>query len=242
MVDNLTVDEIYDFITKDFVGAWDSVANNPDRNIGRGNFMFARQAMNLLEFVCRLYSHDTKMRISFSKELKNIEPKYFTRLPSPCADPREITLPHIRNNSGDLLLWALYDLIRNGIAHQYQQIVVKLKNRKKFFIELTGAKEGRSLDIVRKLKPANHLAYYIDQDRDIGLKVYPDQLFIDIEQAIQRSQLLARKRKFKYLRRPIEKHRKTKHKIKIKKNFYDFNMRSMEQRFIKSGHSRISSS
>lgn len=242
MVDDLTVDEVYDSITKDFVGAWDSVANNPNRNMGRGNFMFARQAMNLLEFACRLYNHDTKMRVSFSKELKNIEPKYFTRLPSSCVDPKEITLPHIRNNSGDSLLWALYDLIRNGIAHQYQQIVVKLKNRKKFFIELTGTKEGRSLDIVRKSKPANHLAYYIDQHGDIGLKVYPEQLFIDIEQAIQRCQLLIRKRKFKHLRRPIGKQRKTKHKVKIKKKFYDFNTRSLEQRFIKSGYSRISPS
>jgi hypothetical protein len=44
------------------------------------------------------------------------------------------------------------------------------------------------------------------------------QLFIDIEQAIQRSQLLTGKRKFKYLRRPIGKPRKTKPKFKIKKN------------------------
>src|SRR5918994_6092409 len=173
MVSDLTVQEIHDFISKDFVGAWDSMALNSDKNIGRGNFMFARQAMNLLEFACRLYGSNSKIRTQFSTELKKTEPRYFARLPSPCADLKEFTLPHLRNKSGDLLLWALFDLIRNGLAHQYQQITVKLKGRRKFFIELTGAKEGRHLDTVRKSRHASHLDYFIDKDGDIGVRIYP---------------------------------------------------------------------
>jgi hypothetical protein len=169
MVNNLTVNELHDFILKDFEGAWNSVASNTSKDIGRGNFMFASQAMNLLEFACRLYGRDSMMRRQFSMELKNIEPKYFTRLPSPCVDTKGFTLPHLRNKSGDLLLWALFDLVRNGLAHQYQQIIVVLKNQRKFFIELTGAKEGRQLNTVRKSRHDNHLNYYIDDDRDILL-------------------------------------------------------------------------
>lgn len=57
MVSNLTVDKLHDFISKDFMGAWDSVASNPRKDIGRGSLMFASQAMNLLEFACRQYNN-----------------------------------------------------------------------------------------------------------------------------------------------------------------------------------------
>jgi hypothetical protein len=49
MVKNLTPEKIHLFIVEDFKGAWDSIAANPKSEMGRGNFMFARQAMNLLE-------------------------------------------------------------------------------------------------------------------------------------------------------------------------------------------------
>ena len=47
--------------------------------------------------------------------------------------------------SGDSLLAALSDLIRHGLAHQYQQIVVHLNDEKHFYISLTGATYGRYL-------------------------------------------------------------------------------------------------
>ena len=50
MVSNLAPDEIHRFIVSDFRGGWNSIAGNGDKNIGRGNFMFGRQAMTLLEF------------------------------------------------------------------------------------------------------------------------------------------------------------------------------------------------
>ena len=72
MVQNLTPCEIYSFIKNDFVGAWNSIAANPDLTIGRANFMFARQAMNLLEFVALLCKSDNthKALRDFSNELK----------------------------------------------------------------------------------------------------------------------------------------------------------------------------
>jgi hypothetical protein len=59
MVKNLGVREIYNFIAGDFRACWDSLANNADPIIGRGNFIFGRQAMNLLEFACKLYEGDS---------------------------------------------------------------------------------------------------------------------------------------------------------------------------------------
>lgn len=79
MVKNLSVDEVHFFITGDFIGAWNSLAANPDKNIGRGNFMFGRQAMNLLEFAARLCTNDSTGNAlkNFSNELFKIELRYF---------------------------------------------------------------------------------------------------------------------------------------------------------------------
>jgi hypothetical protein len=77
MVENLSPQQIYTFIVKDFEGAWDTIADNCDQTIGRGNFMFARQALSLLEFVARFYGNDTNLHKKYSEDLYKIEPKYF---------------------------------------------------------------------------------------------------------------------------------------------------------------------
>jgi hypothetical protein len=162
---DLTADEIHDFIVKDFIGAWDSITMNPDPAIGRGNFMFGRQAMNLLEFVSMLCSKDSSHTSlsDYSEELFKIDSKYFTKVPGKCTSTRKLTLPYVGIKNGDHLLWALFDLIRNGLAHQYQQIMVELKDGKAFIVTLTGADHGRSLTTIQKLpRPVDHLAYLID--------------------------------------------------------------------------------
>ncbi|MGI0045390.1 MAG: hypothetical protein ACRD47_16950, partial [Nitrososphaeraceae archaeon] len=73
---------------------------------------------------------------------------------------------------------------------------------------------------------------------DIGVRIYPDQLFLDIEQAIQQSQLLSKKCRFNYLRRPMRKKR-SKAKNKPGKKFYDFDRRSLERILVNGGHSKI---
>jgi len=148
MVANLTPEELHRFIVKDFEGAWNSIAANPDLAIGRGNFMFARQSMNLLEFAATLCKSDStgKALSDLSNHLHKIEPKYFTPLPSPCARSTGFILPHLGNTTGNLLLWALFDLVRHGLAHQYQQLLVQLNRGKNFLITLTGADFGRNLN------------------------------------------------------------------------------------------------
>jgi hypothetical protein len=132
MVQNLNPYEIYQFIVSDFKGAWNSVAANYSRSIGRGNFMFALQAMNLLEFASRLCANDSKLLGDFSIEINRIDPKYFTVLPRLCGLTIEFDLPYIGNSKCDSLLCAIFDLIRNGLAHQYQQIIVELTDKKRF--------------------------------------------------------------------------------------------------------------
>ncbi len=92
MVNNLTVKEIFDFITKDFEGLWNSVAKNNDENTG----IFGRQAMTVLEFVCRLCSKDTTRKEikKLSNNLIRIQPKYFTILPAKCVSTADFSLKY----------------------------------------------------------------------------------------------------------------------------------------------------
>lgn len=131
MARNLPAETLYEFITNDFEDAWNSLAGNPSAH-GRGTFMFALQAMILLEWAARLCSSDATgaALLEFSQSLKQVEPKYFTLLPGNCP----------------------------GQAHQYQQIVVGLTDGKHFVVSLTGASFGSHLhSILPSERPSDHL-------------------------------------------------------------------------------------
>jgi hypothetical protein len=231
----LTADEIHLFIISDFKGAWNSIAANKSKKIGRGNFMFGRQAMNLLEFVARYCAGDhTNQALSdYSRELKRIEPRYFTRLPSPCMSSSDFVLPNDDNTSGNLLLWALFDMMRHGLAHQYQQILVRLTDNKKFYIMLTGPNYGRRLEKVnRRRRPARHLAYSVDDDGDYELIVYPDIVYLDFERAVERSGILNRHIPFGHLTRPRAR---TARRSVPTGPYYSFDSAALEKA-LKSGH------
>ena len=60
-------------------------------------------------------------------------------------------------------MWVIFDLVRNGQAHQYQQIKVTLKDEVDFQISLTGAGIGRPLELVSKSpRPDDYLGYQRD--------------------------------------------------------------------------------
>jgi hypothetical protein len=180
---------------------------NHNQNIGRGNFMFGRQAMTLLEFKSRLCSTDLsgKSRSKFSVELYRIEKKYFKSLPGKCDKVKDFDLPFINNSESDPLLWCLFDIIRHGLAHQYQQIIDKLKDGKHFAIKLTGADFERNLNYVKSSRPVDHLSYCVDHQDDLILIVCPEVLFLDLEDAINKSKILYNNTKFEYLTRPNKK-------------------------------------
>ena len=199
--------------------AWNSIAATRDDNIGRGNFLFGHQAITLLEFVARLCKSDSTGEAlqGFSDELNKIEPKYFTQLPAPCASNKDFDLPFIGDNKENQLLWALFDLTRNGLAHQYQQILVELNKGKNFFITLTGAEYGQVLNVTAKpSRPDGHLSFHIDSDGDLGLSVRPDLLFLHFEYAINQSHLLNRNLTINHLSRPIQKNKRYHLRLKVK--------------------------
>jgi hypothetical protein len=185
--------EIFDFITGDFECAWDALAELPDVIAShRGNFMFALQATILLEWVCRLCANDRNSLLDFSKELQRIEPKYFTQLNDRVKDPGFI-LPSVGGDPLKYLLSALWDLIRNGNAHEYQDIFVTLIDGKHWSLGLQGVQHKCSLSVTSKQRSSlRHLSYSVEADGDLTLDVHPAALFLDISAAARSSNLLGR--------------------------------------------------
>jgi hypothetical protein len=185
----------------DFENSWNCLAELPRSGINRGNYMFGLMAMNLLEFICRLCQADPskKALLDFSKELNKIEHKYFTHLSNdPNANNllginrKGFTLPYLNpNNNDNLLLTAIYDLIRNGVAHQYDQPIVDLLlDGKKFYVIVIGPKFGRRID-GRRRNP-HHLSCKLDPNGNIGMKVYPNFLLLDFKEAVEQSKILVK--------------------------------------------------
>lgn len=205
MGNDLPANTLIQFIEGDFEATWDSTAQN--RNIGsRGNFMFAMQTMILLEVACRLCRSDRSGTAlnDFSVELASRDRRYFATLPATCysASP-EFQLPSLGSNPDRQLIGVLFDLIRNGQAHQYQQVRVQLTDGVDFQISLTGAGYGAILSqCLISGRPVDHLRKDRDTNQDLWLKVRSDVLYLDIRDSIRAANLLTRGLTISYLTRP----------------------------------------
>jgi hypothetical protein len=188
--------EIFDFITGDFQCAWDALAEKPTSvAANRGNFMFALQAVILLEWVGQLCASDStgKALSDFAVELRKIEPKYCTELGDKCKPPSTFTLSGVGFEPLKSLLGAIWDMIRNGQAHQYHDIIVKLTDGKKWVLEIKGVQYEWPLSkVAANHSSLQHLAYRIDSDGDLILIVHPEAFFLDIRAAFQSADLLSR--------------------------------------------------
>lgn len=204
MVQRHSEAEVFDFITGDFRSAWNALAEIPETIAGhRGNFMFALQAMILLEWVCRLSSDDANALQDFSKALKQIEPGYFTQLDTGIPSPREFSPPGIGPDPLKNLLSVLWDLIRNGNVHEYQDIFVTLTDGRHWALGLLGVKYKCSLAALSKERSSlRHLTYCLNHAGDLTLTVHPGALFLDIFGAVRNANLLSRGLVLKPLVRP----------------------------------------
>ena len=159
----------------------------------RGNFMFALQSTVLLEWLSRLCLSDSKALCDFAMELEKLEPRYFTELSAPCQGPKRFLFPGVRPDPLRSLLAAVWDLIRNGQAHQYQDIIVELTDGKHWALGIDGVKHKWPLSRVAANRSSlRHLSYIKDSDGDLMLFIHPGALFLDIRDAAQISKLLER--------------------------------------------------
>lgn len=207
MIEDLPIRTLIEYVQGDFACAWDALASTPG-DINRGNFMFGLQSMILLEVACRLCVSDSTGAAleELSKQLELRDRKYFTALPGSCWIPKnnaDFMLPSRSHNKDDQLLAALFDLIRNGQAHQYQQTRVQLKDGVDFVIQLTGPASGLFLGrIFESGRPTDHLKRFKLASGDIQLRVRPEVLFLDIRESIVAARLFDRCHGLVYQKRP----------------------------------------
>lgn len=198
--------EIYDFITGDFRSCWDALAaRSKVQAPNRGNFLFALQTMILLEWISRLCANDLAARQDFALELNKIDPRYFAELPGPCPAPgRDFSFPGLPGKDEQKsLLAALWDLIRNGQAHEYQDIIVNLTCGKRWVLMIKGVHPRMTLEEVDRQRPnLRHLDYQIDPNGDLLLGVHPGVLFLDLIAAVKNANLLGRGLTISHLARP----------------------------------------
>ena len=189
---DLPPSQVIDFIIGDFEAAWNGLAADPAPG-NRGNFLFALQAVVLLEVASRLCASDSTGAAlrDLSAQLEARDPRYFAALPGACSGGfSEFALPSSGPNPSGQLLAVLFDLIRNGQAHQYQQVRVRLNDGLDFQVALTGAEHGLFLD--RTQSRTGHLVKSRDQNQDLWLKVRTDILFVDVRESIRAANLLGR--------------------------------------------------
>ncbi len=134
-----------------------------------------------------------------------IDARYFLHIPGLSAGPSDFRLPYCEDlPTNDLLLCALYDLIRNGLAHQYQQILVNLPDGRDLGITLTGPAPGRTVGFIDTRSPrieSNHLRCTRKQG-DLWVTVNSARLFLDFKLAFDQAGLLQEKLSLTHLRRP----------------------------------------
>lgn len=193
---------LFDFLRKDFARAWDAMALAEfDPDVG-GNFMFARQAMVLLELASRVASRDGRLA-AFATEIERVDPLYFWPLPGgknwPGFDlPSSVRAADRRSQ----LLPVLFDLVRNGQLHYGGQISVRLSDGTLFGVTLSGVTPGRTLDSLRRepgpltRRSIDHLAFCKREAGHFELWISPGRLFVDLEEAADRAGVFASETSF----------------------------------------------
>ena len=77
MASDLPVETLLRLVIEDFETAWNAVADLPDPAAARGNFMFGKQAMVLLELAARACKSDPTGAaiVDFAAKLRTREPR-----------------------------------------------------------------------------------------------------------------------------------------------------------------------
>lgn len=185
---------LFDFLRKDFQRAWDAMALAEfDQDVG-GNFMFARQAMVLLELASRVASADARLD-AFSAEIERVDPLYFWPLPGGRKWPTfDLPSSQAAGDRRTQLLPVLFDLVRHGQLHLGEQIPVRLGDGKFFGVALGGVTPGVTLDSLRREpsrtaieRSPDHLVFCKRKAGHFELWISPGRLFVDLVGAAERA-------------------------------------------------------
>lgn len=186
-VGTLPSEHVYRAFVDDFEGAWTALMGSDAR--GRGNLLFAQLAMQFLEWCARVTEPDPQARDRFVRALDSADPMYFAQLPSSWSTPptRLFAFPTKSGLPEREYLWALFDMVRNGVAHKYLQPDAELRDAR-LRVQITGATRimyragwTRPPDYLVPVKARGNLGPLDPGEHDVVVaKLYPDVLFADV--------------------------------------------------------------
>ena len=141
---------LFDNLCVDFEAAWNTIAATEFAERTSGSFLFARQAMLLVEMASTVARQDSATFRRFSLELQKREALLFKAVPYRLAPGTLARVPRIapKNDPTSELIALLFALVRNGHTHFGHQLYAPLKGGRAFGLVLLGVWKGRTIPIV----------------------------------------------------------------------------------------------
>jgi hypothetical protein len=178
---------IFKFITGDFEVAWKAITKGG----GGCNYLLGLLAMIFLEWVMNICKLDEteKAHKRFFEELNLLDQRYFVRLPAPYGNKPPSFFPSPINGvpKAQVFLVMLFDLVRNGTAHSYDQVAY-LADGKHLLAKMLGARPGQSLDNLESKYRERHLTSEFDGD-GVLTTVHSGLLYLDLKKAFAEAHL-----------------------------------------------------
>jgi hypothetical protein len=152
------------------------------------SFLFARQAMLLVELASRVASQDRATSRRFAAELQSREARLFKPIPAYKPGPQtRRCVPRIaaEGDAGSDLITLLFDLMRNGLAHYGQQVYAPLADGRAIGVVLVDSMwRGRTLESMRDGgKTIDHLSCTLQTDGNLVIRLCPAILYLDVRDA-----------------------------------------------------------
>ena len=178
---------LFDNLCVEFEAAWNAIATTEFAEQTNGSFLFARQAMLLVELASTVARQDSAAFRRFSLELRKREPLLFKAVPYTPGPGTLARVPRIapENDPTSELIALLFDLVRNGHAHFGHQLYAPLKDGRAFGLLLLGVWKGRTIDIVRPSggRILEHLSCTKQANGDLAMRLCPGTLYLDVRDA-----------------------------------------------------------
>jgi hypothetical protein len=137
---------LFENLCVDFESARDALATSEFAERTSASFLFARQAMLLVELATTVARQDRATYQRFALELQKREPLLFKRIPYKPGRGTRGCVPRLARDgdSTSELIEVLFDLVRNGHAHFGHQLYAPLKDGGAFGVVLLGVEKERT--------------------------------------------------------------------------------------------------
>jgi hypothetical protein len=178
---------LFESLCIEFETAWDAMATTERELRASGGFLFARQAMLLVELASTVARTDDRTLQRFSKELYAREPVLFKLLPYKTKKGTRKYVPRLAppGNPQSELIEVLFDLVRHGHAHVGHHVYAPLKDGGAFGVALHGVWTGRTIDKIRPPggRHLDHLQFRKQSNGQLVVEVCAGTLFLDVRDA-----------------------------------------------------------